>query len=183
MDQTNIIDNNDPVTVAVSNDGEASLPLERKHLLKQSLITHKCLLLFILLSIILIGVVIGCCIWIIHLKVQYKVLNEHINSNGTIHYRRLNQTEDNKMIQGLTKKIKNVVVKELRNVKSLCLENSDLRSGTKFLENLACLEACYTCVEDFPLDSVSLSSSCCDIFSFFFSLAQRKGNQQLWPNV
>jgi len=63
------------------------------------------------------------------------------------------------MIQDVKKKIKRVVVKELRNVKSLCLENADLRSGTKFFENLACLEACYTCVEDFPIDSVSLSSS------------------------
>lgn len=130
--------------------------------------TQKCLILFVLLSIILVGVVIGCCIWIINLRIQYKILNEHINSNGTIHYRRLSQTKDNEMIHGLTKKIKLVVVKELRNVKNLYLKNSDLRSGTKFLEDLACLEACYTCVEDFPLDSVSLSSSCCDIFLFFF---------------
>jgi len=183
MNQAKIFDENNAVPVVVNNHRKASLPLEQKHLLKQSSMTHKCLLLFILLSIILVAVVIGCCIWIIHLRIKYKILNEKINSNGTIHYRRLNQTKDNEMIQGLTEKIKHVVIKELHNVKSLCLENADLRSETTFFKNLACLEACYTCVEDFPLDSVSLSSSCCDIFSFVFFLAQQIFNQQLWSNV
>ncbi len=145
------------MTVAVSNHEEASLPLEQKHLLKQSLITHKCLLLFILLSIILVVVVICCFIWITDLRIQNNNLNKKIQ------YIRQSQTEDNQTIQNSTNKITHVLMQGLNKIKRLCLENSCSESETKpsdiFLKHTACLEACFKCVKYYVLASVSLLSS------------------------
>lgn len=39
--------------------------------------------------------------------------------------------------------------------------------STRFMEDLACLEACYKCVEDYPLTAVSsLLSSCIQLIKF-----------------
>ena len=74
------------------------------------------------------------------------------------------------MIEIFIKQMKHGLKEELHELKIPCPTNSSSRSeattesmvvspSTRSLENLACLEACYKCVEDYPLTSVSLSSN------------------------
>ena len=86
----------------------------------------------------------------------------------TNQYLNQNQAQDNEILQDIIKKIKYTLVNELRKIKPLCREiphsTSEVttpvlidNSTTVALEGLACLEACYTCVEDYPLTNVGLS--------------------------
>jgi hypothetical protein len=171
--------NNEPVIVPINDQRQSSSSTKRKQLFNLSSTTQKCLLLFVLLSIILVGVVIGGCIWIIHLKTECNILNEHIKYNKTIQYMRQSQTEGNEASQGLMKNMRDTTLKRLRKLEKVYLINPCLRSNatTAFkakdssptaIELFACLEACYICMEDYPVVSISLSSTRCNNFSLFF---------------
>src|SRR5690348_9023623 len=82
MDQTHICGNkntivtskkvvNNPVPVAANNRRKSSLSLKQKQPSSLSSMAQKYSSLFVLLSIILLGVVIGCSIWIINLRMKY----------------------------------------------------------------------------------------------------------------
>lgn len=151
-----------------NNQRKSTLAFKQNYLSNHSLRMQKCLLSFILLSIILVGVIIGCFIWIIHLRTKYHIVNGQTINNDTIQYIRDIQIKDNEAIQIWAKKMKNILKKEFKTFKKICVENSlpslevtrvpVINNSYKiFFEEIACLEACYKCVEDFPLSTVSLS--------------------------
>jgi hypothetical protein len=76
--------NINPVTVVFTNYTQYPLQLNRKRLFNLSSRTQKCLLLFVLLSIILTGVVIGCCFRIVQLRMKYDIILKEQAKNKEI---------------------------------------------------------------------------------------------------
>lgn len=172
----NVKDNSLPVAV---NNPKKSLLLKQKELIKLSSIAQKCFLVFLLLSIILLGIVMGFSAWIIHLKAKHTVLNEHARNNETIHYIKLSQTRFHEIIEDLMNKMRQVMLKRLHEIEKNCIEKSNLDPEASpispdlyptFVEDLACLKACYKCIDERLSSSVILSSNRYDtpnLFLFF----------------
>jgi len=77
--------NVNPVTVVLGNQPKYYSQSKRKYLFKIIPITQKCTLIFTLLFIILAGLVLYGCIWIVHLRVKYSTcLDEQVKNTEII---------------------------------------------------------------------------------------------------
>lgn len=79
--------NINPVTVVLGDQTKLPVQIKQKYPFGYSSITQRCLLLFILLTIILTGLIIVGSIWSIHLRMEYNnILNEQKKNNEKILY-------------------------------------------------------------------------------------------------
>ena len=179
----NVKDNSSPVAV---NNRKKSLSLKQKELFKLSSIAQKCFLVFVLLSIILLGIVMGCSVWIIQLKkTKYIVPNETANNNETGYYVKISPTRFHEIIEDLMDKMRQVMLKRLYEIEKTCIEKSNLDPGATlvppsadpyptFVEDLACLKACYKCIDERLSSSVSFPSNRYDTLNLFLFFSVKK---------
>jgi hypothetical protein len=91
-----------PVTVVLGSQSKYPLRSKRRHLLDISLTTHKCFLLLIILS----GLVIISFIEVTRLKMNYKnIINEQIKTKEIIEYLKNFLSNVNQTIQQLANRV------------------------------------------------------------------------------